>query len=118
MDKQATEDQPLPGEGAAVTPPTEIMQGAVNVLAQTLVKKFEANGNVFNALEAELRQLVLIETMHMLVALVIELSAGKYNDDMITLTVAERVRRVTGQLEEQLLVPRILAPAAMQRRRQ
>lgn len=103
----AVEDQPRPEETSSAEANMH-MQAAVQGLGNALVGKFQANGNVFNALELELKCTIMGEAIHMLTALVMDLSAGKYNDTSITLTMIERIEALTKAMTESTRAPKLL----------
>jgi hypothetical protein len=71
-------------------------------LANTLVHKYQLNGNTFNALEMELQVKMLIEQIQQLTLLTIELSAGKYSDATMTEGMITRVDALVALLQQQM----------------
>lgn len=88
------EDQPQPptDEQVAIAELNGRMQDAVNKLGQALVRKFQMNGNQFNALDLEMKVLLLVESMQIVMQLLVQMSGGQHTDASITETMVARVQ--------------------------
>jgi hypothetical protein len=104
------ENQP---DGTAVTDVNARMGAAVQGLGNALVGKFQASGNVFNALELELKCTIMGEAIHMLTELLVEQSGGKHNDLTITELMIARVDKVAKAISESTKAPKILIPGGV-----
>lgn len=108
---KSIEDQPNGTESPEVD---ARMRVAVQGLGNALVGKFQANGNVFNALELELRCTIMGECLTMLTALVVEMSGGKYTDLLLTEMMTKRVDTVAKAMDESTKAPKlVIAPSGM-----
>lgn len=101
---KSIEDQP---DGTAPSEVNARMQATVQALGQALVGKFQANGNQFNVLELELKVTIMGEAIHMLTALVADLSAGKYSDVSITETMIGRIGAIVEAINESTKAPKL-----------
>lgn len=113
-ERKSVEDQP---DGTAPSEVNARMQHAVQDLGNALVGRFQANGNVFNALELELKVTIMGEAIHLLSALLVELSNGRYTDTSITETMIARLDIVSKAINDSTKGPKILiaggAPSGM-----
>jgi hypothetical protein len=107
------EDQPEPpADEAAVAELNSRMQDAVNKLGQALVRKFQMNGNQFNALDLEMKVLLLVESMQIVISLIVQLSGGKHTDATITETMIARVTALI-QAIDPANAPRVAVASGM-----
>lgn len=99
------EDQP---DGTTAAEVNARMQLSAQGLGSALVSKLQAAGGAFNVLELELRCTLMGEALTMLTELVIELSDGKYNDQMVTERMITRVDVLTKSINDSTKAPKIL----------
>lgn len=107
------EDQPQPAtdEQVAQAEMNGRMQAAVQGLGNALMRKFQLSGNQFNALDLELKVLLLVEQIQLLAALVIELSAGRHSDASLTEAMIERVDNLVAFMQKSMDGPKLVLPS-------
>lgn len=102
------EDQPLPQPDPETN---AAFQASVDELGRQLMRKFQLNGNQFNALELELRLMVLVEQVNV-VTKIIQTISGAYSDAELTVTMTKQVAQMAKAMQDALAAaPRIVAPA-------
>lgn len=106
------EDQPLPDTLEAEANAT--FQLSVNELGQQLMRKFQLNGNQFNALELELRVFILVEQVNLLTKIIQSTPWGAgWTDQKLTEQMTGQVTLLAKTLGEQLsAAPRIAVAGA------
>jgi hypothetical protein len=104
MADNSVEEQPVP----AASPE---FQAAVGELGRQLMRKFQLNGNQFNALELELRVFILVEQVNMLTKIVQQATGGTTDEAIhrqMTLQVDGLAKSLAAQLDA---APRIAIAA-------
>jgi hypothetical protein len=105
------EDQPQPSGDDGLAAASAEFQQAVDGLSAKLLLKFQMNGMQFNALELEVRVLVLTEQLNVLTKIIQGVTGG-YSDAQLTRQMVGQVNQLTKTLTEALAAaPRIAIPA-------
>jgi hypothetical protein len=102
--KTAGEEEAVATDKVAQLTPTQILQHTIDNVAKQLMQIAQASGQI-NMLEMQIQNLVAVEHLQLLTALIIDLSNGKYNDDTVTLGLAKRLSATSKILGQQIGKP-------------
>jgi hypothetical protein len=88
-------------------------QKSVDALSQQLIRKYQLNGDQFNALEVEVRLFIATEQLNVLTKIIQQITNG-YSDAQLTAQMTEQVNKLAKTFETAFAAaPRIASAAGV-----